>query len=205
MSTLLKDRIIKKLDAISWSTDNADTNSDLSFQAIIEAISDYIQNDYTFNGTYTGIHATAPTPTPINGTSTHSLNVTDTTWLNICKNTIRNGVANAGLIRMFTAIQTMLVGTVLADITTLTPPLTTYIPPLGTPIVPVLFPTMSSFGIPCQAEVFSKRPDNKEEMWAIISKYIQQGLNINVAPPMPFSGTLVSGVTGVATGVLVFN
>ena len=177
----------------------------MSYNAIIEAISDYIQNEYTFNGTYIGIHATSPSPTPITGSSTHSLNVTDTTWLGIYKTTIRNGISSNGIIRMFAAIQTMLTGTILASITTLTPPLTTVVPPLETPIVPVLFPSMVSFGSICQTEIFNKRPNNKEEVWEIISKYIQQGLNLNVVPPMVFGGTLISGVTGTATAILVFN
>jgi hypothetical protein len=205
MSIILKNKIIDKLDSIVWSTENAESNSDMSYNAIIEAISDYIQNEYTFNGTYIGIHATSPSPTPITGSSTHSLNVTDTTWLGIYKTTIRNGISSNGIIRMFAAIQTMLTGTILASITTLTPPLTTVVPPLETPIVPVLFPSMVSFGSICQTEIFNKRPNNKEEVWEIISKYIQQGLNLNVVPPMVFGGTLISGVTGTATAILVFN
>jgi hypothetical protein len=150
MSTILKNKIIDKLDSIVWSNENAESNSDMAYNAIITAISDYIQNDYTFNGTYIGIHATAPSPTPITGSSINSIHVTDTTWLDVYKTTIRNGISSNGIIRMFSAIQTMLTGTILASITTLTPPLTTTVPPLNTPIVPVLFPSIISFGTICQ-------------------------------------------------------
>jgi hypothetical protein len=205
MSILLKNKIIDKLDSIVWSTESAESNSDMAYNAIITAISDYIKNEYTFNGTYIGIHATTPSPTPITGSSTNSIHVTDTTWLDIYKTTIRNGISSNGIIRMFSAIQTMLTGTILASITTLTPPLTTTVPPLNTPIVPVLFPSIISFGTICQTEIFNKKPNNKEDTWEIISKYIQQGLNLNVVPPMMFGGTLVSGVTGTVTTLLVFN
>jgi hypothetical protein len=56
-----------------------------------------------------------------------------------------------------------------------------------------------------KTEIFNKRPNNKEDTWEIISKYIQQGLNLNVVPPMMFGGTLVSGVTGTVSALLVFD
>lgn len=207
MSTLLKNSIIKELNNTQWSQDSASENSDKSFEAIINGIYNYMNDssNYTFTGTYTGSHLTTPTPTPISGTTTHSLNITNSTWLNTFKNIVRNGVETGGIQRIFNGLQTILLGTVQADISSTTPILTTYLPPLNTPMVPVIFPSIASFGSPCTLEMLGRKPNNKEDVWEIFAKYIQLGLNINVISPIPFSGTLVSNVTAIATGILTFS
>ena len=209
MSTLLKTSIINKINAINWSQDSGTDNSDKSFEAIIDGIYEYMNtaSNRTFTGTFTGLQATTPSPTPVTGTSTHTLHITNTTWLSTFKNIVRNGIATNGIQRMFQGIQTMLAGTVLADITSITsvPPGLVTLPPLGTPLVPVTFPAMLSFGTPCQLEIIGSKTANKEDAWGIMSKYIQQGLNVNVVPPMPTSGAITFPVTGLTTAFLVFN
>jgi hypothetical protein len=206
MSTLLKNNIVKELNNIQWSNDNNQENSDKSFEAIIKGIYNYLTNNYTFTGTYTGSHLTTPTPTPINGTTTHQLHYgSESSYLNIFKTTVRSGVATGGILRIFQGIQLFLTGTVQASITSTAPPLATYLPPLNTPLVPVVFPAITSYGTPCEFEILGKKPNNKEDAFTIIAKYIQLGLNQNIVAPMAFSGTLVSSVTAVATGVLIFN
>lgn len=208
MSTLLKNSIIKELNAVQWSNEDSSVNSDKSFEAIITGISNYIQSEYTFTGTYTAIQATVPSPTPYPpsglGTSTHSLSVIDTTWLNIFKNSVRTGVSTGGIQRMFQGIQTMLLGTVQATISTLTPTFTIF-PPFDTPLIPVVFPSILAFGTPCSLEIASTKPATMNDAWTILAKYIQQGLNINIVPPIPVSGMLAFPITGLVTSILRFN
>lgn len=206
MSTILKNEIIKQLNAINWSNEDSTVNSDRTFEAIITGIYNYINENYIFNGTFAGVHSTTPTPTPVIGTSTHSLHIINTSWLNTFKTIVRNGIVDNGVQRIFQGIQTMLLGNVQADITSLiTVPPITVLPPLGTPLVPVVFPSIVSFGTPCQLEILGTKPKTKEDAWAIISKYIQQGLNINIVTPIPTSGVITFPTTGLTTGVLSFN
>jgi hypothetical protein len=200
MSTLLKNIIIDKLNATNWSNNSDNDNATKGFDAIIDGIYDYMNGgspNVTFTGSFTGIQATTPTPTPVTGISTHTLHIVNTSWLNTFKTTVFNGVSTGGIQRIFQGIQTMLLGTV--------PPGLALLPPLGTPLVPVVFPSMVSFGIPCELEILGAKPTTKEDAWIIISKYIQQGLSINVVPPMPTSGVITFPVTGLTTGILVFN
>lgn len=203
MSVILKNNILKELNAINWSQEDGTVNSDKAFEAIITGIYNYINENYTITGLYTGTHLTTPTPTPIFGTSTHNLSIKNTSWLNTFKNIIRSGVSENGIQRIFTAIQTMLVGTVLATLETAST-FTTTLPTMGTPVVPVVFPSITSFGTPCQLEIMGTKPKTKEDAWGIISRYIQQSLNINVIPPITFSGIIVSPATAITTSTLVF-
>jgi len=206
MSVLLKNKIITELNAINWSNESSSDNSDKAFDAIITGIYNYINEDYTSTGVFTGIQATTPTPTPVTGTSTHTLHIINSSWLSTFKTTVRNGISTGGISRIFLGIQTMLLGSVQADITSLTsvPPAITVIPPLGTPVCPILFPSISTFGNICELEILGTKSNNKEDVWTIISKYIQQALNINVIPPIPTSGLITFPVTGMTNAILGF-
>ena len=203
MSTLLKNSIIKELNAVQWSNEDSSVNSDKSFEAIITGISNYIQDNNTITGFYVGSHLTVP-PTPIAGSTTHNLSVVDTTWLNIFKTYIRTGVASGGIQRMFTAIQTLLVGTVFVTLET-ADTFISLLPPQGTVVAPVIFPSVSLFGTPCALEISSTKVATRDEVWAILATYIQQSLNVNIIPPIPFSGTIVSPATAITTSTLVFS
>ena len=207
MSTLLKNKIINELNAINWSNDDATVNSDKAFLAIITGIYDYINENYTITGTYVGTHL-LPTPQPIFGTTTHLLSIVNTTWLNTYKNVVRNGIDSNGIQRIFTGIQSMLAGTVFATLesTTGTPKIidATILPVITIPVVPVVFPSISTFGNPCQTEILGSKPSTKELFWEILARYIQNALNINIIPPIPFSGVIASPATAITNSTMVF-
>lgn len=199
MSAILKQKILDKLDAIEFSTEEENNNADKGTQAIIDALIDYISNDFTpITGVVVGIDATAPSPTPVGGSSTHNLLVQSGTWFDTWKGTINTGVDVGTTIRMFTALQTMITGTISLSLETAGA--VTVIAPPPDPVIasPVTFPAMASFGSVCEAELLKTKGD-RDTSWGIVAKYIHKGLNINVAPPIILSGTLISSVTGTAT------
>jgi hypothetical protein len=206
MSALLKNSILKELNSINWDQEDSDVNSDFAFQAIIDGIYNYMNDssNITFTGVYSGLQLT-PIPTPITGTTTHALSIINTTWLDIFKTIVRSGVAIGGIQRIFLGINMMLLGTVLATLESATL-FTTIVPPSGTPIMPIVFPSITSFGEPCNIEIQSRKPDTKEKAWEIIAKYIHLGLSINVVPPIPFTGsTVVAPAVATTIPLLVFK
>lgn len=206
MSTLLKNKILKELDNVQWSQDSAQENSDLSFEAIINGIFDYINSDYTIVGNSTGLITPPVPPSPLSFPTTHDLLVTSTSWLNTFKTTVRTGIATGGIQRMFLGIQTMLLGTVQIRFTAIPSPLVSIVPPINTPAMVVLFPSIASFGSSCAIEINGKKPNNINDVWTIISKYIQQALNINIISPIPTAGATVgASYTGVTATVLSFS
>jgi len=206
MSVLLKDKIIKELNAVQYDQEDNNANADAGFEAIMNGLYDYLDTNYTFTGTVAGTHNTPPTPVPYVGTTTLQLHLgPKATYLDTFKTIVKSGLPDNGNQRIFQAISVMLAGTVQASFKTLPTTYVSLIPGLNIPMVPVIFPSMVSFGSPAQLEILGSKPPTKEEYWTIVAKYIQQGLNVNVVPPIPTNGTIVSPATALTTGILVYN
>jgi len=207
MSVLLKDRIIKELEAVQYVQEDFEANADAGLEAVMNGLYDYLNEDYSFTGITVGTHNKPPNPDPLIGVTTvHSVILgSKDSYLSTFKTLVKNGLPNGGIQRIFQAIALMLTGTVQASFKSLPTSFVSVIPGLDIPMVPILFPSMASFGTPAELEVMGSKPPDKEKYWDLIAKYIQQGLNVNVVPPIPTNGVIVSPATGITTGVLVYN
>jgi hypothetical protein len=220
MSTILKNIILDNFKNNQWDTSKPENNSFKSIEIVVDSIIEYIHNNYTITAITNGSYVVPiGTVIPVIGESLKSdifksLKTRDS-FIEIWKNIVYTGLDVNGIQRMFQAINTWL----------LTPPyqvtlnvnspisgvITSIIPP-QLPISPIIFPTMSTIGIICEKEMastsFSKNTENSiSESWAIISKYIQRGLNENIIPPIPSSGLVASSLPyiGNTTITLTFN
>lgn len=220
MSTVLKNSILKEINAISFDTSANDVNMDRSIVAITTGINNYILNEHSFSLQQTVgiiINPLPATPTQVKEpltaslfTSTHSLDTFQTFWNTI----VRNGLPENGIQRIFQAISSYL----------MTPPyqvtldvgggqVTTLIPPSPTPLVPVVFPTMVIQGITCQNQIQNTTfkdlngEEAKDKFWEIMTNHIHIALTANVIPPIPTAGLNIAGLpyTGITTCILTFN
>lgn len=212
MSNTLKNYILKEIDAISWDTTEGADNSDVTHEAIITGFYNYLTTEYIITGTLVGTATQPLTPIPWAGNTTHKLSVTGTPggYLNIWKPIVKSGVASGGISRMFTALQSilstppiMLTIDTLTDVPSVIP--ATIVPPLKVPAMPVVFPSMVSFGSPCQSEMMGSKPTDRDEAWSIIAKWIHTGLGIHTIPPIPTNGVQPNGfpAVGVTTAPLI--
>ena len=219
MSTILKTKIIDGFKNNQWDTSNPENNSIKNIEVLVDSIIDYINTEHNITALTNGSYITPPSiPNPIVNESLKSTLYTSLktrdSFIEIWEGLVYNGIPENAIRRMFQCISIWLTSPPYQVTLNVNSPITGFITsiiPPDLPLVPVLFPSMVYQGIICENEILSKSFSNNsdeaiEQLWIIVSKYIQNGLNSNVIVPIPTGGLVNTfPYMGITNITLSFN